>query len=683
MLRKLLQNFGTPFGLLLLCILGYGLLMPWLGFYYDDWPFAWITHRLGPAEFFPAFSMFRPFLAPIFFITTSVFAENPFAWQVFGLAVRLVASLAVWWSLCQIWPKHTRQAGWVAMFFAIFPGFSQQWISLTHTNQELIPLVFYLLSLGWMARAARSGHAWQPVVAALAFTVLGVFPTEYFLSLELLRPVILWIVLSDEHLTPRKRLSQTLLRWLPYLAILIANMAWLVFYHRSPAYSSYPVTSLHTLSNNPTAFIIQGIEDIIQTIATAGFSSWTQTLLLFTQPLNAAASWLALGVTGLSFGVLLIYLLKIELPQNSDPITNPGEADQWAKSAVLLGLFGILLGRLPSWSVGLPLKLEFPYDRFMQSMLLGASLFFVGLLEFLVKAKKRKIALFSLFLSLAVGYHFTTANTYRRDWENQRLFFWQLTWRMPGLKPGTLLLTHELPFQYVTDNSLSAPLNWTFDPQNTSRGMRYMLVYTKARLGTDLLPRLAANIPIHYPYRTFTFDGSTSQAVVIFYPVPGCLRVMDPVYSNQAVFPDLTYMLTDAISLSDPGLITPEADQPATPPAALFGPEPPHDWCYYFEKAELARQSSYWEEVARIGRAARDLGLQARLPLENLVFIEGSLRTGDWDTARQLTLQTWQAGEKAQAGLCATWKRFSEDQDIAPELRANFPGMLRQINCNP
>ena len=55
--------------------------------------------------------------------------------------------------------------------------------------------------------------------------------------------------------------------------------------------------------------------------------------------------------------------------------------------------------------------------------------------------------------------------------------------------------------------------------------------------------------------------------------------------------------------MSDPNLILVNADPPAQPPY-LLGPEPEHDWCYYFEKAELARQQADWQQVAMLGDQA-------------------------------------------------------------------------------
>ena len=61
----------------LITLIAYGLLLPFTGFYWDDWPFAWIAKFLGPSEFIPAFAPFRPFLGPIFYFTTSLIPPVP------------------------------------------------------------------------------------------------------------------------------------------------------------------------------------------------------------------------------------------------------------------------------------------------------------------------------------------------------------------------------------------------------------------------------------------------------------------------------------------------------------------------------------------------------------------------------------------------------------------------------
>jgi hypothetical protein len=107
------------------------------------------------------------------------------------------------------------------------------------------------------------------------------------------------------------------------------------------------------------------------------------------------------------------------------------------------------------------------------------------------------------------------------------------------------------------------------------------------------------------------------------------------------------------------------------PPSALFGPEPVHDWCYYYEKADLARQRGEWDEVVRLYREARGLGLEPADAIEWLPFYQALTVLGDWAAgeevakafrADQPTFITycnetahnpWREGNQAADRLCA------------------------------
>ncbi len=110
-------------------LLGYGLLLPLTGFYWDDWPFAWIAKFLGPAEFVPAFMPFRPFLGPIFYATTSLIPPIPLYWQIFALIIRFLIGLSAWWTFKQVFPTRPRFALILALLITVFPGYSQHWVA--------------------------------------------------------------------------------------------------------------------------------------------------------------------------------------------------------------------------------------------------------------------------------------------------------------------------------------------------------------------------------------------------------------------------------------------------------------------------------------------------------------------------------------------------------------------------
>ena len=194
-----------------LTILGYGLLLPYTGFYWDDWPFAWIAKFLGPSEFIPAFAPFRPFLGPIFFATTSLIPPVPLYWQVFALAVRLLIGIASWWTFRQVWPERPRLALTLSLLLTLFPGYSQHWVAYTHINQELIPFLFFILSFGFTYKALRSERPLPYAIIALLLQICGIFPTEYFFGMEGLRALLLFLTADGKFFDPALRQSLNLL----------------------------------------------------------------------------------------------------------------------------------------------------------------------------------------------------------------------------------------------------------------------------------------------------------------------------------------------------------------------------------------------------------------------------------------------------------------------------------------
>ncbi|MFZ5911968.1 MAG: hypothetical protein ACOYYU_18325 [Chloroflexota bacterium] len=662
---------NIPLAIFLLTILTYGIMLPWIGFYWDDWPFAWIAEFLGPAEFIPAFAPFRPFLGPIFFGMTSLLPPNPLAWQSLALLLRSGLALSAWWTFKAVWPEARWQTLAAALFFLVFPGYSQHWAAYTHINQEWIPFLFYLLSFGLTAQAVRNPSRFgRYTVFALLLLVLGVFPTEYFATQEPLRLLFLWVLVSDSHLRGEGRLRRALKLWLPYLLVWLCNAAWLVYYYKFGGYASYNVAAESPVALSENVFLNFALT-MGEAVWKAGLYSWVQILPLAARSLGNPSTQMALGVLAVSFALLAAWLGRLDLPGQE-------KTSNWGWQAVMFGLTGILLGRVPSWAAGLPLTLQSINDRFMVSMMLGGSLFLAGLLELAFGGRRSRAYALAFLLALGIGQQFYTANDFRRDWARQQEIFWQFAWRVPALEPGTLILTHELPLDYETDMGLTAPLNWMYAPDYAGGDLPYALLYTRTRLGGASLPALEVGAPVILDFRTVKFSGSTAQAVTVFVPPNACLRVLDSLYAGGETYERQPRYLRDAIPLSDPSLILAEAAPPGMPPA-LFGKEPPHTWCYYYEKAELARQAGDWKTVAALGDQARAQGLVPGDALEWLPFIEAYALTGDLDSAREISLLAYQDDSRPRKGLCYAWERIRAGnqgqagiEDLASEMLATF-----------
>jgi hypothetical protein len=293
----------------------------------------------------------------------------------------------------------------------------------------------------------------------------------------------------------------------------------------------------------------------------------------------------------------------------------------------------------------------------------AACILAAGVVKLLFKARAQQALIIGLLVGFAAGFHFTDAVTYRQEWQMQKDFFWQLTWRAPGIKPDTTLLTPELPFVYFSDNSLTAPLNWTYDPHNTSNHLSYLMFDLEARLG-NALTHFKADLPINHPYRAMSFSGNMSQMLVFFYEPPRCVTIFDP--GTGTILPDSPRLIPEALALSNPDLIITGADPPAAPPTHIFGPEPEHEWCYYFQKAELARQKGDWNEVAGLGDQVFMYldNLKPESAVELIPFIEGYAHVGRWEETIQLFTTASQLSAETIPLLCTTWDRI--EKSISP-----------------
>ena len=168
------------------------------------------------------------------------------------------------------------------------------------------------------------------------------------------------------------------------------------------------------------------------------------------------------------------------------------------------------------WAVLAKEFVQMRRDRTTLAMMLGTSLMAVGIILLLAKKNLHRAIIVGMLVGLAVGLHFQNANHFRREWAAQKQFFWQLTWRAPGIEPGTMLLTSELPFVHFSDNSLTAPLNWTYLPDELTPQMPYLLYQIESRLGEGL-ESFEKGIPIEQEYRAVAFSGSTDRTLVFYY----------------------------------------------------------------------------------------------------------------------------------------------------------------------
>lgn len=651
-MRRRLPALPYPLLLLGLLFLAYGLWIPRLGLYWDDFPLAWIARTYGAPGLERYFATNRPFWGLLFQLTTPILGANPLAWQVFGALMRFVDALLLWQLLRLAWPRREEAARWAGALFLVYPGFSQQFIALVYGHMELVLASFLgsqVLMLLGLRRGVRRG--WRLLSLSLLLSAVNVFCMEYFLLLELARPLLILVILrqKDTELLLGKGLLRSLLIVLPWLAVLLGAMAWrtwgLGFHTYQPAFaarlSSEPLAALAGLAGRAARDLwLAGAEVWSRPFLLTGLGELTRTQLL--------VFWAVAGM-GLA-GALLMLLPRV----NAATLRKESRFD-WL-SWLLFGAALLIFAGGPYWLTDLPITKDFPFDRFTLSFMCGAAALLAGLWSWLPLPRGFKVGLLALTLAFSAALQYRYSLIYARDWATQRTLFRQLLWRAPGFQPGTTLLFNELPVVHYSDNSLTAPLNWIYAPENRSQQMSYMLYYPTVRLGSGL-PRIEPGLEIRQDYLAAQFSGNTGQVLVLYFQPPGCLRVMDPeVEADVWLIPP---SLRDTLRLANPAVILPEGQ--ARLPRELYGAEPAKNWCWYFEKADLARQQKDWAAAAALGDAAFALGDYPNDALERFPFIEAYAHTGNWERALELTQQTRDiAPLYAQLG-CRLWQRIERE----------------------
>ena len=115
---------------------------------------------------------------------------------------------------------------------------------------------------------------------------------------------------------------------------------------------------------------------------------------------------------------------------------------------------------------------------------------------------------------------------------------------------------------------------------------------------------------------------------------------------------------------------------------AIYYPEPAHGWCYYFEKADLARQVGNWKEVAKLGDTALMLDDHPNNPVERFVFIEGYAHVEDWERALKLSKESYQVSKDyVQPLICQLWERVKTETIDSPERNEALSEVKSMFSC--
>ncbi len=643
----------VPFALAVLVYVSYGLLIDQLGYYYDDWPLMLVYNWAGPDQFTSIFKYSRPVIVWLYSMTTPIIGDDPLRWQLLNLGLRWVLSVVVWWFLLQVWPRRPRQTAWIAFVFAVYPSFTQQFVSVMYSH-IFVGFIIHMFSFGSMLKAIRS-RSWAWGLISIAGMVYSIFSIEYFVGWELVRPLLIWLLLQENGSLPKQNFRQTILYWLPFLVILLLYAFWRFFLIPSAIYDPQLVTEFFA-KPFPTSFgLAQTIfKDLIEVVIIAFMQTMKIAQLFdFNSEFQQAYSLIVISMTVL---VMVLFMrIRSSKDQSAEERTSPDQP--WVGQTMFLGLTSMVCAGIPAWMVPFAISLEFPDNRMTLGMMLGASMVLVSFFEYVVNSQIKRVTLLAVIIGFAAGFHYQTAESYRIEWILQKDFIWQLAWRAPNIEPGTSIMTDALPFRYTDDEAFTAMVNLVYSSENDQAELGHSLITVSKRLG-DNFP-IDASDPIAMEIGPFVFSGVTSQSIPVYYSGNDCLRVFHPIDDGYSqAYPG---MIGETIHWSNLSTITADqgySDQILT---HYYGNEPGQSWCYFYQQAALAAQLERWGDVVELDELAYGKGRQFLNPVELLPFIEGNANAGNIDRAVQLTEQVTDSTNTLHPRLCILWNRISDN----------------------
>jgi hypothetical protein len=665
----------APLALLSLLILSFGILLPWLGYGFDDWHFIYYSTRgvSGLAELFHYDG--HPQATWSFIQSFNLLGYNPVYWHIYSLIWRWLAVVSFWLCLNRIWSNQHRQNFFVASLFAIHPSFTLQVFSISYFEiwiaytLLLLSFLFTILSI----QIPEKKNLFTTL--AFALSLFHVFTREYAWFVELMRPVMIWFILPSEDSLKNKTLK-TITVWLPFLIIFSAALIWRGFFY-TPLRKFFQVQD--DIFANPLQTLIIWLTDLIPDVSIVLFTSWYQTFqaeyFYLLRPLN-------IGI------IILLFLIIVVMKKYINKIESTSQNEDWATQAFLLGLPSILLGILPFYIASYSIHLtETPHNtRLAIGMLPGAALITVALIEKITSKPNFRNWFMILIIGLSVTWHIRYTNDYRKIWEYQSNLLQQLIWRVPSIEKNTALyvwqpslpeLDHQdTEIALYADFSTSMAINsiYQVNPQPTESKLSYWYYSL-----SDESINISQSVPLHSEHATTFFDGNSADSIFFYYHPENnrCLHLITNEDQNYKQYPNF---VKDIASYTNTNRINAELVQNKNLTYQIFD-ESQKSWCFYYQKAELARQYQSWNEISILWQEISQNNLRTEFGTEYIPFIDGFAQLGDWQTAKEITFQANRISKAMDSILCPLWNTIEQSTPTSAEKDNVIKQVYESLGC--
>ena len=629
-------------------LLTYGILIPQLGFYRDDWYLFWTAQSQGADGIIALFQIDRPLVGYLYAIGVHFLSIYPLGWHLLALAFRLSGNLAFFVLLRLLWPEKKVETTAIALLFSVYPGFADEpnaGIFVTDLLMNAAILVSFVLSL----RVMKSSSIWTRVLLStlsglLILLYLGIF--ESMIGMEAARLGLLgYFIWRQEKLDVKTVFWRALKSDLVYLIIGSSFLVWRLFIFQSTRHATNVGLLLDKYSVLPQHSFLSVIIETLKAIIATTFFAWVVPFYQFTVTSNYRDF-----IAGVGLGLLVaifVFLFFRRVPTEKDAITDSSQR-VYDLHFVWIGFFIVSFALLPIIIAGRIVQFSGQWDRYTLGASVGVAMIIGGLIFQFFRGSSRQVLLLVL-IGMSVMVHYFSAAWYRDFWMWERDMWQQMVWRAPNLKPGTLLFAVMPQAAYAEGYEIYGPTNMIYYPHQSLQIGGEVLnaataVYIQAQKDQQ-----------HYDRSNLVDDNYKSPLIVVYPTSQSCLHVLDGRKVELPGFVDNS-LVTDVAPYSQIGLIDTSA-KPVAFPGFLTG-EHPREWCYYYQKMDLARQQGDWQVVAQLADEAANKGLTPDDVSEWMPSLESYATLSRIKDARHAA-SIIRSDEQARYFLCGQLKRGS------------------------
>lgn len=599
--------------------------------YRDDWYYV-MDRLIGGAAVFPEmFSIDRPIRGPLFELYYQLFGIQPISYHLSSFLWRFLGGLAALWLFNILWPKQRRAAFFMALLFTLFPGYTR-WMEGFEDLPRILSSFLMVLSIALTLQAIKTNTIALKIAAWLGAILTGwayIALLDFAIGMEAFRLLCVFLLVSQgqQNLTLVKKGILTVRAWAIAVLIPACFLFWRLFFFHGTRKQTDIGVQLGSFVSAPLMTGAWWLIRLLQSAINVAFLSWGSGPFqsIFVLSLGEIVIGGALAVISLAIVLFANRILPKE--KDADPENVPDISGDWQVQAIWVGLIGVVAGVVPVVMANRYADFT-SYSHYALPASLAGAMLLVGLVSFIPSSRIR-LSVFSALVVLAVSTHYAVSTQIVTE-ENKISAFWQqVAWRAPGIKEGTTLLVNYPGLDYGENiDTVTGPANFIYYPEPTNQIPVTYKLYAVLQTAVTTKDILAQKDRMD-GYRTHVGAVNFDRLLVISQPSDAaCVHVMDgrwPLFSTDDN--DQT-LLAGARSRVDTILTDKESPKLS---ASIFGAEPAHKWCYYFQKADLARQMGNWKEVAKLGDEAIRLGYHPIDLTEWTPFLQAYAYLGDWE----------------------------------------------------